>query len=69
VEDARRWQGGAVVDIAEQWVTIATGEGLLDARTMRLEGEELPACEVLRRLDCAAGDVLKTVPWVKNLAA
>lgn len=67
--DRGRWKAREIVDLRPAWATIATGDGTLTVQTMRIEGEELPAAEALRRLGCAVGDLLDTVPWVRSEAA
>ena len=68
-EERGAWREGEVIDIRPPYATFATGDGSLIVRTMRVEGQELPASEALWRLGCSAGAVLETVPWVKKQAA
>lgn len=67
--DERRWQEGTVVDIDPNDATIATGNGLLVARTMKFAGEELPASEALHRVGSGEGSVLESVRWQRSIAA
>lgn len=68
-QEGGRWREGTVLSISPPWITVATGDGLLNVRTMRLEGEERAAADVLRQAGCSERDVLDTVPWVKSETA
>ena len=56
--DGTRWPAGNVMDMNPHWVTIATGNGSLSVRTIRLEGSELPAAEALGEVGCSIGSML-----------
>jgi methionyl-tRNA formyltransferase len=67
-QDSKRWPAATVLELTPSWVTVATAEGLLSVKTMRLDGVELAAMNVLQRLGCSEGEALDGVSWTMSEA-
>lgn len=68
-DDGPPHRPGTVLEITPRWATVATGDGLLNLQTIRLEGERMAAQEALDRVGCPEGQVLESVPWQMSKAA
>jgi methionyl-tRNA formyltransferase len=68
-EDDSGRPAGTVLEATPRWATIATGDGLLAVQSMRLDGEELPAKEALKRAGCREGSGLEGVSWLMSEVA